>query len=529
MTDLVTLLDQHARTQPDREALRAQGHAWTYRQLAEATARAAGALKARGIGPGDRVALLCFNTPGFVFALFGAWRLGATVVPVNHKLQAPEIEYMLSHSKARLCIFDAALRATVANVRKEVRAEVQWLATEQAADAGEGPDTATPSFDGLLAESQALQGGQPSQDGLAEILYTSGTTGRPKGCMHSHRNVFMSAMAVSVAMSLTRADRTLIAMPIWHSSPLNNWLLGTLLVGGTVVLQREYAPVSFVETLAAERITFTFGAPIAFLAPLSAVENISRYDLSRMRVWAYGGGPLGADMARKLIEAYRSENFVQVYGMTEAGPLGTSLHAEDAITKAGSIGCSGTPGVVLEVRHPDGRLCGAGEVGEIHLRSPAMMQGYLDDPVATGQAFDAEGWYRSGDLARLDEDGYMYVVDRLKDMIVTGGENVYSKEVEDAISAHPDVQDVAVVGQPHPEWGETVTALLVARPGRTLDESAMQAFLSARLARYKIPRIFQVRDALPRTPTGKLLKHVLRAEAHPETTPVQTGQPDVTT
>jgi feruloyl-CoA synthase len=501
MTDLVTLLDQHARTQPRKEALRAQGRSWSYRELADATCRAAAALRDQGVGMGDRVGLLCFNTPAFVFALFGAWRLGATVVPINHKLQAPEIAYMLDHSKVRLCLFDAELSQTVERVESDMR----WVSTGSAAQDMD-------SFDSLLLHAAPFTGHSPAQDALAEIIYTSGTTGKPKGCMHSHRNVCMTAMAVVLALSLTRAERTLIAMPIWHSSPLNNWLLGTLLVGGTVVLLREYAPVPFLEALAAERITCTFGAPIAFLAPLTAVPDVSAYDLSAMRVWATGGGPLSADMARKLSEAYRSDRFVQVYGMTEAGPLGTALPPEDAVAKAGSVGCCGTPGVVVEVRSPSGQLCGAGEIGEIYLRTPAMMQGYIDDPAATAQVLDAEGWYRSGDLARVDEDGYLFLVDRLKDMIITGGENVYSKEVEDAISAHPDVQDVAVIGRPNPEWGETVAAILVPRAGSGLDIEALLEFLSTRLARYKIPRIFELRDALPRTPTGKLQKHLLRAE-----------------
>ncbi len=300
-------------------------------------------------------------------------------------------------------------------------------------------------------------------------------------------------------------------MPIWHSSPLNNWFLGTLLMGGTAVLMREYAPREFLETLAQERISFTFGAPIAFLAPLSVVPDVASYDLSAMRLWAYGGGPLGADMARKLAQAYRSDRFMQVYGMTESGPLGTVLYPEEAVAKAGSIGRCAVPGVELEVRRQDGGLCGPGQVGEICLRSAAMMQGYLDNPEATAAVLDEQGWYRSGDLARVDEDGYLYIVDRLKDMIVTGGENVYSKEVEDVLCTHPDVQDVAVIGRPHPEWGETVVAVLTLKPGKTPDHDDLRQFMESRLARYKIPRIFEVRDTLPRTATGKLLKHMLRS------------------
>lgn len=300
-------------------------------------------------------------------------------------------------------------------------------------------------------------------------------------------------------------------MPVWHSSPLNNWLLGTLLMGGTVVLLREYAPLAFIETLATERISFTFAAPIAFLAPLAVVPNVQAYDFSAMRMWAYGGGPLGADMSRKLAASYRSDRFVQVYGMTEAGPSGTILHPEHAVAKAGSIGRMGLPGTSIEVRRAEGGLCRAGEIGEIHMRSPSMMQGYLDNPQATADAFDEAGWYRSGDLARVDEDGFLFIVDRLKDMIITGGENVYSKEVEDAVSAYPEVQDVAVIGRPHPEWGETVVAILVPRAGGNYDEAALRDFLGTRLARYKIPRAYEVREALPRTASGKLLKHQLRA------------------
>jgi len=502
MSNFIDILDQHVRVQPHKEALRANGRSWTYAELAEASCRAAAVLADMGVKAHDRVALLCLNTPGFVFALFGAWRLGAAVVPINHRLQAPEIDFILGHSQARLCVFDATLAPIVDKVTQP---DVRWVSTDQTVAGRDCLDT-------LMDAATPLAGHTPQEDDLAEILYTSGTTGQPKGCLHAHRNVFLCALSVAALTSITRDERMLIAMPIWHSSPLNNWMLGTVLMGGTVVLLREYAPQPFLETLAAERISFTFGAPIAFLAPLAAVPDLSAYDLRAMRVYAYGGGPLGADMARKLAAAYRSDRFMQVYGMTESGPLGTCLYPEEAVTKAGSIGRSTTPGVILEVRRPDGQCCAAGEVGEIHLRSPAMMQGYLDDPGATAEAFDAQGWYRSGDLARVDEDGFLYIVDRLKDMIVTGGENVYSKEVEDAISAWPEVQDVAVIGRPHPEWGQTVVALLVPHAGKTVDIEALRTFLADRLARYKIPRVMEIRENLPRTVTGKLLKHVMRQD-----------------
>ncbi|HRY87221.1 MAG TPA: AMP-binding protein [Rubrivivax sp.] len=501
MIDFVSVLDQHARTRGDRLALRADGRDWSYAELAETTRRAAAVLQACGVGSGDRVALFNFNTPGFVFALFGVWRLQAAVVPVNHKLQAPEVEYVLQHSGAKVCLADAAL----APVARRVGGRVRWLVTAGEAEGIE-------SFDALLARAAAHDAGGavPAGDTPAEVLYTSGTTGRPKGCLHSHANLFHTAICCAAAVSLTPADRNLTAMPIWHSSPLNNWFLGTLLMGGANVLMREYAPQAFIETLARDRITFTFGAPIAFLAPLQAVPDLQRHDLSAMRLWTCGGGPLSAENTRRLAAGYKTDRIMQVYGMTESGPMGTVLYPEEAIAKAGSIGRCGTAGVLLELRREDGSPCGAGEVGEIHLRSAAMMQGYLDDPGATAQAFTPDGWYRSGDMARIDADGYMFIADRAKDMIVTGGENVYSKEVEDALSVHADVLEAAVIGRPHPDWGETVMAIVVARPGSGLDEAGLKAFLEPRLARYKVPRIYEFRDALPHTPSGKVQKHLLR-------------------
>lgn len=504
MMDMVSTLDQQARTRGAALALRAAGQEWTYAQLADASRRAAGVLQAHGVGAGSRVALFNFNTPGFVFALLGAWRLGAAVVPINHKLQAPEVEFILQHAQVEIGIVDGALAPIVQRTGTPTR----WLSTDSGADG-------LASFDELLAAARPLQdaGGAlaaHAPEVLAEILYTSGTTGRPKGCLHSHGNVFHAALCAAAATSLTHRERTLIAMPIWHSSSLNNWLMGTLLMGGAAIVLREYAPKAFLGALQAERISFTFGAPIAFLAPLAVVPDVAQYDLSAMRLWAYGGGPLGAEMAKKLAASYQSDRFMQVYGMTESGPLGTVLYPEEAIAKAGSIGRSGVPGAAVELRRPDGSLCTAGEVGEIHLRSAAMMQGYLDDPAATAAAFDGAGWYRSGDLARVDEDGYLTIVDRLKDMIVTGGENVYSKEVEDVLAASPDVQDVAVIGRAHPEWGETVVALLTLKPERSFDEAVLRAFCEPRLAHYKIPRVFEVCEALPRTASGKLMKHRLR-------------------
>ena len=498
--NLLTTFDIHARAFPDKPLLRFEGKTFSYAEMQQRSHRAAALLQIQGVGAGDRVALVCYNTPGFVDALFGAWRLGAVVVPVNHKLQAPEIDFILQHSKAKAVVFDAALAPVMARV-----------STNMAKLSTAGPVDGVQDFGALLFVTDPIEGSLPADDSIAEILYTSGTTGKPKGCLHSHRNVTLAAMNAALVASICRSDRLLMAMPIWHSSPLNNWFGGTLYVGGSVVLLREYHPLHFLKAVQDEQITVYFGAPVSYFAPLQMVPNFADFDLSGVRAWIYGGGPIGAEMAQKLASAYKSTRFFQVYGMTESGPLGSVLYPEEQVTKAGSIGRGPTPGIAFRVVREDGSDAGPNQVGEIWLKGDTLTQGYLDDPQATQSTFTDDGWYRSGDLARLDGDGYLFIADRMKDMIVTGGENVYSKEVEDVLLTHPSVQEAAVVGQHHPEWGETVTAHVLIKPDAVADEESLINFLADKLARYKIPRVYHFAgQSLPRTPTGKLQKFLLR-------------------
>jgi len=500
--DIVSLFESNVRKYAGKPFLRYQGEGWSYAAVAQQSRRVAGALAAQGLRRGDKVAVMGFNTPDVVLSMLGAWRLGCVVIPVNHKMQAPEVDYVLGHSGAGVLLFAGEL----AGVVDRLSAAVPALSLDRAV-------AGRPFLPALAAQSEGVDGIEPDEDDVAEILYTSGTTGKPKGCLHSHRNVCHVGLSTAVSLSMTRDERTLVAMPIWHSSPLNNWFMGTLCVGGTVVLLREYHPRAFLEAIQDEKVTLFFGAPVSFTMPLQAVPDFDRFDLGSIRAFAYGGGPIGADVARRLAQAYRCDRFFQVYGMTETGPAGTVLYPEEQLAKAGSIGRTAIPGVDMRVVLADGSGAdaGPGQTGEIWIKAQSTMQGYLHDEQATASVM-ADGWYRSGDLARVDEDGYLFLVDRSKDMIITGGENVYSKEVEDAVSAHADVSDVAVVGRPHPEWGETVIAFVVPREGAVLDAEPLRAFLATRLARYKIPREFIVCESLPRTPTGKIMKHVLREQ-----------------
>lgn len=326
-------------------------------------------------------------------------------------------------------------------------------------------------------------------DDWAEILYTSSTTGNPKGCVHSHKSVVCAGVTGAKALGLDMADAMLIAMPIWHSSPLNNWFMGITTVAGKSVLLREYHPLHFLQAIQKRKCTAYFGAPISYLMPLQMIPNFGEFDLSSMKAWVYGGGPIAPETVKKLKQSYRSDRFYQVYGMTESGPTGTVLVPEDHENHAGSIGKQALPGARMKVMKDETTQAGPGETGEIWLKADSMMKGYLNNPEATAAAF-YDGWYRTGDMARIDAEGFLFIVDRKKDMIITGGENVYSKEVEDRLMEHPGIAQSAVIGCPHPDWGETVHAVVVPGKDQALTEDDLKRFLSERLAKYKIPRKF---------------------------------------
>jgi len=313
------------------------------------------------------------------------------------------------------------------------------------------------------------------------------------------------------AVNLTESDKMLIAMPIWHSSPLNNWFMGITFMAGTSVLIREYHPLHFLEAIEKRACTAYFGAPISYLLPLQMISNFSEFDLSSMKAWIYGGGPIAPETVKKLVASYQSDRFYQVYGMTESGPTGAVLLPEDHENHAGSIGNQPLPGAEMKVMKDTQNQAGPGETGEIWLKAGSMMKEYLGNPEATREAF-VDGWYRTGDMARVDDHGYLFIVDRIKDMIVTGGENVYSKEVEDRIMEHPDVAEAAVIGVPNEDWGETVHAVLVPDKDADLTEEDLSGFLAGRLAKFKRPHKYHFVKELPHTPSGKVMKFKLRQD-----------------
>jgi feruloyl-CoA synthase len=441
---------------------------------------------------------MTYNEPEFVITAFATWMLGGIFVPINHKFAAPEAEYMLNHCGATHGVVSPELHDTAT----QAAPHVQWMTT--------APETGLLNH---LSDHAIFEETHEQDQDAALILYTSGTTSSPKGCVHTHDGISRLLPLIALSLDYHRNTRTLVAMPIWHSAPLNVSTMPTLFVGGTVILQREYHPIETMKLLGAQRATAFFGPSIAFLAPLQfAVQagmNFADFDFSTMESWTFGGAPIDEATTRKIIENYQPGTHRQLYGMSELGPAGSELRPEDQLRKAGSIGNYAMLGVDMRVVKADQTDAGPGETGEIWFKTDTRMKEYLHNPEATRDAFVGD-WYRTGDIARVDDEGYFYIVDRLKDIIIVGGENVFSLEVEEAIAKHPRVADVAVVGQPDPDWGQQVAAFVVTSDGEELEQSDLQGFLIEHIARYKIPRFVYTVEELPRNPSGKLLKHVLR-------------------
>ncbi|MFJ7077148.1 long-chain fatty acid--CoA ligase [Streptomyces sp. NPDC098781] len=483
---------RRARKTPHRTALIHGDTTCTYGRLHERTTRLAHALRERGVRRGDRIAYLGPNHPSYLETLFAAGTLGAVFVPLNTRLAGPEIAYQLADSGAKALVYGPSHAGLVAGLpgSTDVRTYVEVGAEyEQALTAASDEPVDTPV----------------TPDDTCIIMYTSGTTGRPKGAMLTHGNIVWNALNVLVDTDLIADERALVSAPLFHTAGLNMLTLPVLLKGGTCVLAEAFDPDATFDQLARHRITFMFGVPTMF-DQLARHPRWPAADLSSLRILTCGGSPVPTP----LIAAYqeRGLTFLQGYGMTEASPGTLFLDAEHAVTKAGS---AGVPHFFSDVRvvRPDLTPADVGETGEVVVRGPHVMPGYWGLPDETAASF-AEGWFRSGDAARVDEDGYVFIVDRIKDMIISGGENIYPAEIEDLLLAHPDIVECAVIGVRDDKWGEVPRAVVVPRAGASLDPDEVLASLSGRLAKYKIPKSVVLAPELPRTASGKLLKSRVR-------------------
>ena len=483
---------------PDKPALiHGEGEVVTYRQLADGTDRVSALLWHRGVRKGDRVAFLGENCPEFIQVLFGAAQLGAVFVPINTRLAPPEITHVLTDSGARVLIHDAALADRSAEGIAAARV-AHVIAT------GEGDGALSP----LLA---GATGGHADADVSLEdpaaILYTSGTTGKAKGAVLTHQNLTWVALNCLVDYDVVSTDVALMISPLFHAASLGMGALPVLLKGATIVLEKGFEPGRALDLIERHGVTMLSGVPTTYQL-LADHPRWATTDLSTLKKLTCGGSAV----PNRILNAYeeRGLSFSQGYGMTETSPGATSLAPDMTRAKQGSVGL---PHFFTDVRIADehGAMVPRGTVGEIEITGPNVFAGYLNLPEATAAAFSPDGWFRTGDLGYLDSDGYLYIADRLKDMIISGGENIYPAEIENLINDIDGVTGAAVIGVPDDTWGEVPWAVLTIRDGASVTLEDVRARLEGRIARFKLPKNVVVVDELPRTASGKVRKADLRA------------------
>ncbi len=495
------LLGERARLTPSKTALVLvpQGTRFTYAELdTRARLTASIWLHQCGFRPGDRVALLAHNRIEFLDLFFAAAKSGIILVPLGTRLTAHEIAYIVRDAGVRAFVYDGAFADVVRDVRGAVTVE-RWIALDTPVDPADG------SF-GALRPSCVGPLPTPGPEDTCCLLYTSGTTGKPKGVMIPHRMVSWNGCNTALGWQLREDDVSPIFTPLYHAGALGAFLMPLIAIGGTIVLHAGFDVAEIWRTIEVERCTVVLGVPTIYKLLMDA-PAFATADLSHVRWFISGGAPLPL----YLIEAYQRRGvvFKQGYGLTEVGVNCFAMTVEESVRKKGSIG---KPLMFTEARAAaeDGREMPMGEVGELWLRGPHVSKGYWNNPEATAAALDADGWFHTGDLARRDDDGFYYIAGRKKDMLISGGVNIYPAEIEGELLLHPAVQDTAVVGIPDPTWGEVGAAFVVLREGSTATAETLTEFLATRLARYKLPRRWVFVDTLPRTAYGKVIKRELR-------------------
>jgi long-chain acyl-CoA synthetase len=494
--NLAENLSRSAAADPDAPAVKLDDAVLSYAALDEASARVAGLLAARGVGPGDRVGIMLPNVPYFPVVYYGILRLGAVAVPMNVLLKGRETAFYLK---------DAGAKAVFAWT------DFSEHARSGAAAAGaQCIDVDTGVFDQLLTTADPLPEVAHREDGdSAVILYTSGTTGTPKGAELGHANLARNCEASIALFTIGPDTVTLGALPLFHTFGQTCAMNTTLAAGGCLTLIARFDPGKALEVIARDRVSVFEGVPTMYGAMLHH-PGAATADVSSLEVCASGGASLPVELMRAFEERFGCV-ILEGYGLSETSPVASFNHPGKP-RKPGSIG---TPiaGVEMKVISDAGDDVPTGEVGEIVIRGHNVMKGYFNRAEATAEAIDADGWFRSGDLARVDEDGYFFIVDRKKDMIIRGGYNVYPREVEEVLYEHPAVREAAVLGVPHAELGEEVGAAVALKDGAHADVDELRAFVKDQVAAYKYPRHVWLVDELPKGPTGKILKREIDVPA----------------
>ena len=485
----------------DRLAIIFEGRERSYGQLASRVRQLAGLLRARGVSLGDRVGFLGLNQPELLETMLAANALGAVFVPLNFRLTAQELTFIIGDAGVHTLIVDAELAPVIEPVVADLPCR-HWFCVEGDQGIFEALEPAITVAEPI---TDAVELG--AHDTLL-IMYTSGTTGLPKGAMLTHGNIIWNNVNASFAFGAKRTDVALTVAPLFHIGGLNVLTLTTLQMGNPLVLMRNFEPGAVLENIERYRVTHMFGAPAMYLF-MAQHPSFETADLSSVEMFIVGAAPC----PESLITLYgaRGVQFCQGYGLTETAPFGSFLGPDKSLDKLGS---AGLPSVLTELRivDADNRPLPPQERGEVCIRGPNIMKGYWNRPEATAAAIDNEGWFHSGDIGYLDDEGYLFICDRVKDMVISGGENVYPAEVESVLFEHPAISEVAVIGLPDDKWGEAVTAVAALNANHSLTLEELRAFADKKLARYKLPLRLHLVEALPRNPAGKVLKFQLREQ-----------------
>jgi acyl-CoA synthetase (AMP-forming)/AMP-acid ligase II len=525
MKHLLTLADAiagHARLKPATIGAHDSKRSLTYAEWDERATRLANALLALGLQKGDRVALLAYNCIEWLELYVALARAGLVAVPINFRLTPPEIAYIVEHSGATAVIAQNELRDRFDAIRTQtVIAADRFISFGDAAPAG------WQDYEAVISAANSVRPAVTvDENDMFAFMYTSGTTGRPKGAIRKHGGNQMLAMATALEFGFTRDDKALLVMPMCHANSLYFGLTFAYL-GATIVIddRKSFDPEALVAALARDRVTFTSLVPTHYIMILSLPDEVkARYDVSAVGKLLISSAPARRDTKLKTLDYFRNGKLFELYGSTEAGWV-TLLRPEEQLDKLGSIGREWLGSGAIKLIGPDGREVADGEVGELYSRTSYVFDGYWNNPEKTAEAFLGE-WCSVGDMARRDAEGYIHLVDRKSNMIITGGENVYPSEVEGVIGGHPKVKDVAVIGIPDEKWGEAVVAIIVLHSGEQATDREILNWLRERLAGYKRPRQIRFIDDhdMPRTATGKILHRVLRERLESPAASLQ-GQP----
>jgi fatty-acyl-CoA synthase len=498
----MTVLEHHADRHPDKIMASFEGASTTYGQTLDRVRRLAGGMRDLGLREGDVVAILAHNSTAFIEVLFATNHLGAVAMPINWRLSAAEVAFILDDAEAAMIVADEALAATAVPAVEHATVRPPLVSLE--GDVGGGWSR----LDDVADHEPLVVGVARHGDDLHRLMYTSGTTSHPKGVMISHANLLWKNVAHVTEFGVTPDDVGLVCGPLYHVGALDLTTTTMIYAGASLVVHRRFDAEAVVEEMARGAVTNVWLAP-AMLNAILSLPHLSDRDLSSVRFIINGGEKMPESLIQKMQGAFPGAWFADAYGLTETVSGDTFLDKRKTLERLGSVG---KPCLHVEVAIWDDndQPVEPETLGEIVLRGPKVFTGYWRNPEATEEAFRG-GWFHTGDLGYLDPDGYLYIVDRLKDVIISGGENIASLELERVLYEHSSVREAAVIGRPDPRWGEVPIAVVAVKVGQELTEAALLEHCEASLARFKLPRAVHFVDELPRTPTGKVLKRDLRA------------------